>query len=97
MLARSTTLELRDEYWRNGRCIRCGSKDYWIRNYSLALYNAFAGTTFGRQVTVVAVNDNDYDNYNDSDGFELSSSYDGTRSELEVKVDRMVANRPEID
>jgi hypothetical protein len=95
--ARSIILELRDEYRRNGRYIRYGSKDYWIRNYSLAPYNALAGTTTGRQVTVVTVNDNDYDDYNDSDGFKLSSSYNGTRSELEAEVDRMVADRPEID
>jgi len=94
ILARSITLELHDEYRQNGRCIRYGSKDHWIRNCSLALHNTLAGTIPGRQVTVVAVNDDDY---NDSDGFELSSSYDGTRSELEAKVDAMAAERSEID
>jgi hypothetical protein len=95
--ARFTILELRDKYRRNSRYIRYGSKDHWIRNYSLAPYNTLTGTTPGRQVMVVAINDNDYNDYNDSDDFELSSSYDGTRNELETKVDRMMADRPEID
>ena len=56
MPARSTTLELRDEYRRTGRCVRCGSKDHWIRNCSLAPHNALAGD---KQVTITAVNDDD--------------------------------------
>jgi hypothetical protein len=28
MPARSTTLKLRDEYRRNGKCVKCNSKDY---------------------------------------------------------------------
>jgi hypothetical protein len=45
----------------------------------------YSGT--GKKVIIAAVNDNDYDDYNDSDGFELSSSYNGTRSELGAEVD----------
>jgi len=98
ILARSTTLELHDKYKRNDRYIRYGLKDYWIKNYFLTLYIALAGIAPGRQVIVVTVNDNDYDDYNSSDdGFELSSSYDRTRNELEAEVDKMVADRPEID
>lgn len=97
ILARSITLELRDEYRRNGKYIRYSSKDYWIRNYSLAPYNTLAGTTPSRQATVVTINDNDYDNYNNSNDFELSSSYDGTRNELEAEMDKIMTNRPELD
>jgi len=54
----------------------------------LALYS-------GKRVIIAAVNDDDSGDSNDS--FDLTSSYDGTRSELDAEVDRMVANRPEID
>ena len=37
------------------------------------------------------------DDYEDSGSDFDNGSYDGTRSELEVEVDRMVADRPEID
>jgi len=98
MPARLITLELRDEYRRTGRCVRCGSKDHWVKNYSLdphiALAGTATGTSTGRQVIVIAVND---DNYEDSGSDFDNGSYDGTRSELEAEVDRMVADRPEID
>ena len=45
-----------------------------------------------RRTTIAAVNDDDSGTYSDSDG-----SYDGTRSELEAKVDKMVKERPELD
>jgi hypothetical protein len=98
MPARSTTLELRDEYRQNSKYIRYRSKDYWIRNYFLALYIAFVGdgtttTITSRRTIVTAVNDDNSGIYSNSDnGFKLSSSYDGTRSKLETEVDRMVAD-----
>ena len=43
-----------------------------------------------RWATIAAVNDNDSGTYSDSD----VGSYDGTRSELEAEVDKMVADCP---
>jgi hypothetical protein len=36
MPARSTSKELRQYYRQTGRCVRCGSQDHFIKNYSLA-------------------------------------------------------------
>jgi hypothetical protein len=86
ILARSTTLELRDEYRQTGRYVRYGSKDHWIRNYSLAPYIALAGTG---TIIVIAVNDDDSGIYSDSD--------DENGSEFGAAVDKIVADRPELD
>ncbi|PMD26894.1 hypothetical protein NA56DRAFT_698138 [Hyaloscypha hepaticicola] len=87
MPARLITLELRDEYRRTGRCVRCGSKDHWIKNCSLDPYIALAGT--GKQVTVIGIDNDDYED--SSSGFD-NGSYDRTRSELEAEVDRIVTD-----
>ena len=98
MPARLITLELYNEYRRTGRCVRYGLKDYWVKNCSLDPYIILAGTatgtSTGRQVIVIAVND---DNYEDSGSDFDNGSYDGTRSELEAEVNRMVTDRPELD
>ncbi len=92
MPARLTTLELRDEYQQTGRCVKCGLKDHWIKNYSLAPHNALAGTSTStsKRVIIAAINDNN------SGGSDLGN-YNGTRSKLEAKVDKIVAEQPEID
>jgi len=91
MPARSIILELYDEYRRNNRYVRYGLKDHWVRNYSLAPYIALAGDTItgkGKQVIVVAVNDEDYDDYSDSD--------DENGSGFGAAVDKIMIDRPEL-
>jgi len=44
----------------------------------------------GKRVIIAIVNDDDFGNSNDN--FNLTSSYDGTRSELDAKVDKMVTD-----
>ena len=58
----------------------------------MAPYIALAGDTTtgkGKQVIIVAVNDEDYDDYSDSD--------DENGSGFGAAVDKIVADRPELD
>jgi hypothetical protein len=84
MPARLTTLELRDEYRRTGRCVRCGYKDHWIKNCSLAPHNALASTPYrtGKNGLIAS-----------SDDGSDRSDYEYT----EAEVDAMVAERPDIN
>jgi hypothetical protein len=45
---------------------------------------------------VVIINNNNYNNYNNFNDFKLNNSYDGTRSKLETKINKIIINRPEI-
>ena len=87
--ARLIILELRDKYRQNDKYIRYSLKDYWIRNYFLTLYITLVRTIFSKQVIVVAVNDKDYNDYNDSD--------DENGSGFGVAVNKIMVNRLELD
>jgi hypothetical protein len=54
-------------------------------------------TVTSKWATIAAVNDDDSGTYSGSDDGSDVGSYNGTRSELEAKVNRMVAKRLEID
>ena len=61
MPARSTSKELRQHYRQTGRCVRCGSQDHFIKNYSLAPASTASSGSGCKWVTTAAI-----DYYDDS-------------------------------
>jgi hypothetical protein len=58
---------------------------------------AIMPTITSKWATIATINDNDSSIYNGSDDSSDIGSYNGTRSELEAKVDRIMVKRLKID
>jgi len=77
--ARSISPQRRDQYRQEGKCVRCGSQDHWVkdcllqpftarqrRELQLANESKVIGTNPGR-VVISALYDDAYDEWPDSD------------------------------
>jgi hypothetical protein len=56
--AHSLSPARRDQYRKEGKCVRYGDKGHWVKDCKLALYNSSSIGTTGKKVTVTAIDDN---------------------------------------
>jgi hypothetical protein len=68
--ARSLSPARRDQYRKEGKCVRCGDKGHWVKDCKLAPYNSSSVGITGKKVTIAALDDDDKGSYSDcySDG-----------------------------
>ena len=67
IIARLTSKELCQLYCQNGKCVRCGSQDYFVRNGSLAPANA-ASSGSGKLVMIAVINDDSGSDFGNDSG-----------------------------
>jgi hypothetical protein len=84
--ARSTSLAERERRRSLGTCVRCGSREHWVRDCPLHAYKA----STGRTVIIEAINDDD-DGYNSSNGADSDiDSYDGSSKREQERQERLL-------
>ena len=76
--ARSTSPQRREQYRKQGRCVRYGSLDHWVSSCQLQPYSdKHSGSG---KVMITAVNDND----KDDSGSEVSFDLDARLTEIKA-------------
>jgi hypothetical protein len=63
--ARSISPERRQQYRAEGRCVRCGSQDHWVKDCKKLPFSA--GKPVAGHMTIAALDDDAYDNRGEED------------------------------
>lgn len=79
--ARSISPARREQYRKEGKCVRCGTQGHWVKDCQLAPYNSSVG--IGKKVTISALDEID----SESNG-SLDDSDDSHNSEVLMEYNR---------